>query len=47
MTVLTIKLYTAARKYACYLHSTGGTLGEGTACDDGDDDDDCRDLCTS
>lgn len=32
------------RNFPCYLHSTGGTLGEGTACDD---DDDGRDLCTS
>ena len=31
--------------FPCYLHSTGGMLGEGTACDD--DDDDGKDLCTS
>ena len=31
------------RNFACYLHSTGGMLGEGTACDD----DDGIDLCTS
>ena len=29
-----------------YLHSTGGMLGEGTACDD-DDDDDGIDFCSS
>ncbi len=31
------------RNFPCYLHSTGGMLGEGTACDD----DDGIDLCTS
>lgn len=33
------------RHFPCYLHSTGGMLGDGTACDD--DDDDGIDLCTS
>lgn len=31
--------------FPCYLHSTGGMLGEGMACDD--DEDDAIDLCAS
>ena len=36
-----------ARQFPCYLHSTGGMLGEGTACDDDDDEIDFCSSCAS